>query len=120
MFRRVIAVAIVSLFTLAPLARAEPYMQTLTSTTQNVKVEQWEITSRQVTPECPVNWSVRKIVLHGGKQEGVDVIFVDNGKLQFAVCPTRGMGLLRVDLGDVRLGWDSPVKEIVDPRFINL
>jgi len=43
---------------------------------------------------------------------------VDNGKLQVAVCPTRGMGILWARLGDVRLGWDSPVKETVDPRFV--
>src|SRR5262249_15995176 len=57
---------------------------------------------------------------HGGKQEGVDVIAVDNGKLRFTVVPTRGMGVLAVTMGDVRLGWDSPVKEVVHPRWINL
>jgi len=61
-----------------------------------------------------------QVQVHGGKQEGVDVIVVDNGKLQVAVCPTRGMGILWATLGDVRLGWDSPVKETVDPRFVNL
>jgi hypothetical protein len=30
------------------------------------------------------------------------------------------MGVQRVTLGDVRLGWDSPVKEIVHPQWINL
>ena len=40
-----------------------------------------------------MNWSVHKYALHGGKQEGVDVIEIDNGRLQIAVCPTRGMGL---------------------------
>ena len=45
---------------------------------------------------------------------------MDNGKLRFTVCPTRGMGLLSAQVGDVRLGWDSPVKEIVNPRNINL
>jgi hypothetical protein len=30
------------------------------------------------------------------------------------------MGVLRVQCGDLRLGWDSPVKEIVNPRHINL
>jgi hypothetical protein len=55
-----------------------------------------------------------------GKQEGVDLIEVDNGKLTFAVIPTRGMGLLRAQMGDIRLGWDSPVKEVVNPAYINL
>ena len=47
-------------------------------------------------------------------------IIVNNGKLQFTVVPTRGMGVLEVKLGDVRLGWNSPVKEVVHPRHINL
>jgi len=34
--------------------------------------------------------------------------------------PTRGMSLLKATMGEVRLGWDSPVKEVVHPQFINL
>ena len=65
-------------------------------------------------------WHIRKRILQGGKQEGVEIIEVDNGKLRFCVIPTRGMGILDVNLGDVRLGWDSPIKEVVHPKFINL
>ena len=50
----------------------------------------------------------------------MDVIEVDNGRLRFVVIPTRGMSVLRVESGDVGLGGDSPVKEIVHPQFINL
>ena len=39
------------------------------------------------------------------------MIVVDNGKLKFSVCPTRGMGVLSVTMDDVFLGWNSPVKE---------
>ncbi|MDB5319282.1 MAG: hypothetical protein JWN40_913 [Phycisphaerales bacterium] len=105
---------------LAAAAGGEPFVQVLASSSRNVSVETWEANSRTITPSSPIPWSVRKFKLHGGKQEGVDVIVVDNGKLQVAVCPTRGMGVLWATLGDVRLGWDSPVKEIVDPRFVNL
>jgi hypothetical protein len=55
-------------------------------------------------------WSIHKYTLRGGKQEGVDVIAVNNGKLRFSVVPTRGMNVLRVEAGDLQLGWDSPVK----------
>jgi hypothetical protein len=105
---------------LAKSGAAEPFRQVLTSTSQNIHIESVEIQSRTVTPNSPVPWSVRKLILHGGKQEGVDVIVVDNGKLQFTVVPTRGMGVLSVTMGDVRLGWNSPVQEVVHPRFINL
>jgi hypothetical protein len=65
-------------------------------------------------------WSVQKYTLHGGKQEGVDLIVVNNGRLSFTVVPTRGMNVLKVEMGDIRLGWDSPVKEVVHPQFVNL
>lgn len=98
----------------------KPYIHILTNSAPNVKVESLDVRSREATPQCPIDWSIKKITLRGGKQEGVDMIVIDNGKLQIAICPTRGMGVLWAKLGDVRLGWDSPVKEIVDPRFINL
>lgn len=98
----------------------EPFRQVLISTEQNVHLDAWQAAGRDLTPGCAVNWSVHKYALHGGKQEGVDVIEIDNGRLQIAVCPTRGMGLLWARLGDVRLGWDSPVKETVNPIYINL
>ena len=101
-------------------AQGDKMVQVLTSAERNVRVETWEAAGRQTTPDCPVNWSVRKHTLHGGRQEGVDVIIIDNGKMQIAICPTRGMGVLWATLGDVRLGWDSPVKETVHPQFMNL
>ena len=65
-------------------------------------------------------WSVRRQRLHGGKQDGVDLIVIDNGQMAITVVPTRGMGILRVVSGDLRLGWDSPVREVVHPKYVNL
>jgi Domain of unknown function (DUF4432) len=96
-----------------------PYKKTLTSVKDNLLVETWGVAAEEITPRAP-GWSVKKMTLHGGKQEGVDVIVVDNGRLKFTVCPTRGMGVLSVTLDDVYLGWNSPVKEVVHPRLINL
>jgi galactose mutarotase-like enzyme len=98
---------------------AEPFRATLISSDKNIRVESAEFSGRKITPKSP-GWSIRKLTLHGGKQEGVEVIVVNNGKLEFTVVPTRGMGLLSAKLGDVRLGWNSPVKEVVHPRHINL
>ena len=95
------------------------YRKTLTSVTDNVHVDEWELTAGEVVAGAQ-GCSIRKLTLHGGKQEGVDVIVVDNGKLKFSVCPTRGMGVLSVTMGDIFLGWNSPVKEIVHPKLINL
>ncbi len=63
-------------------------------------------------------WSVQTRTLHGGMQEGVDVVHVSNGKLSFAVLPTRGMGIWKGQCGDIALGWDSPVKWPVHPAFV--
>jgi hypothetical protein len=99
---------------------SEPYRQTLTSASRNIHFDTWQVTHRDFDFKSVAPWSVRKYTLHGGKQEGVDVIVVDNGKLSFTVIPTRGMNVAKVEMGDIRLGWDSPVKEIVHPQFINL
>ncbi len=58
--------------------------------------------------------------LHGGRQEGVSLIEIDNGTMRMTVVPTRGMNVLEAVAGDVRLGWDSPVQEVVNPAFIEL
>ncbi len=98
----------------------EPHRIILTDVGQNVYIETLHITSRQVTPDCPIPWSVDKYVLHGGRQEGVEVIEVNNGRGRFTIVPTRGMSIQQVIMDDLRLGWDSPVKGLVHPKFVNL
>ncbi|MGE0887724.1 MAG: aldose 1-epimerase family protein [Blastocatellales bacterium] len=96
------------------------FHQTLTSTARNFRLDDWQITYRDLDLNTSALWSVKKYTLHGGKQEGVDVIVVENGKLSFTVVPTRGMSVFEARMDDIRLGWNSPVKEIVHPQFINL
>jgi hypothetical protein len=103
---------------LAPAPAAEPFRHLLTSASRGVRTEQWTLTHRDLGTPNP--WSIRKLTLRGGRQEGVDVVVVDNGTLTFTVVPTRGMGILEAIAGDVRLGWDSPVREVVHPQYINL
>jgi hypothetical protein len=95
------------------------YSKKLTSVKENLRVAEWEASAGDFVPGTQ-GWSVRKVTLHGGRQEGVETIVVDNGKLKITVCPTRGMGVLSVTMGDIFLGWNSPVKEIVHPSLINL
>lgn len=64
------------------------------------------------------SWSVQTRTLRGGKQDGVDVVEINNGKLSFSVILTRGMGIWKGQLGDIRLGWNSPVKDPVHPAYI--
>lgn len=98
---------------------AKSISQTLISAEQNLHLTGHSLDSRTLAPDCPMPWTVRMDTLHGGKQEGVDLITIDNGLIQVRVCPTRGMGIIDAHLGDLRLGWNSPVKEIVHPAFVN-
>ncbi|MGD8786070.1 MAG: DUF4432 family protein [Phycisphaerales bacterium] len=98
----------------------EPFRVVLTDVEKNIYRESLNLTSSDITPDCPVSWSVRKYVLHGGKQEGVELVEVDNGKFSLTIVPTRGMSIQQVLMDDLRLGWDSPVKGLVHPKYINL
>jgi len=92
----------------------------LTSVEQNVDVADWRITSREVGVAAGIPWSVRKHRLHGGRQDGVDLIVLDNGRMTITLVPTRGMGILHVVMDDLRLGWSSPVREVVHPKYVDL
>jgi hypothetical protein len=107
-------IAVFSFATMLGMNAAEKVQQVLTSAERGIYVEAWSLSPPGA------NWSVKKTVLRGGKQEGVDVITVNNGKLSFTVSPTRGMGLLRAKMGQVVLEWQSPVKEVVHPKYVNL
>ena len=102
------------------LVRIGSTRKTLISASGNLRVDEWQLVqpTTDKTPGKP--WAIRKRVLRGGKQDGVDIVEVDNGALRIVVCPTRGMSILEVVAGDVRLGWNSPVKEVVHPKFIRL
>jgi len=111
----------ISLIMTSALVHSETYYQVLTSTKRDINTESWKLSSDDFPGyKSKARWSVSKRTLHGGKQEGVELIEVDNGKLQFRVIPTRGMSVLDVVHGDVRLGWNSPVEEVVHPSYINL
>ncbi|MBN1395482.1 MAG: DUF4432 family protein, partial [Pirellulales bacterium] len=63
-------------------------------------------------------FSVSKRTLRGGLREGVDFIEVDNGRLWFAVVPTRGMGVWGAICDELHLGWAAPVDGPVNPAFV--
>jgi hypothetical protein len=82
--------------------------------------EAFTVTSAQLGAKADKPFSVTLRNLHGGRQEGVSVIDIDNGSMKLTVVPTRGMNVLKASVGDVRMGWDSPVKEVVNPAFVEL
>jgi hypothetical protein len=101
-------------------SHAQTHKVDLISSAKNINCQDSSILGKEFTPDCDTPWSVNIKTLHGGKQEGVRLITLDNGKLQIVVIPTRGMGVLSVAMGDLKLGWKSPVSEIVHPKHVNL
>jgi len=65
-------------------------------------------------------YSVTKRTLTAGRSRGMDVVEVDNGRLRFALLPTRGMGLWRAACGSLQLGWRAPVAGPVHPSLVPL
>jgi len=100
--------------------QSKDFKKLLIASERNIRTRNWKISADQLTPECRFPWRIKKTVLRGGKQEDVDLISVHNGNLGFSIVPTRGMGLLKAEMDGIRIGWDSPVKEIVHPRQMNL
>ena len=82
--------------------------------------QDWRITSQELGLKVDKPFSVSVRNLHGGRQEGVCIVDIDNGVMKISVVPTRGMNVLEAVAGKVRLGWDSPVSEVVNPAFIEL
>ncbi|MCA9041536.1 MAG: aldose 1-epimerase family protein [Planctomycetaceae bacterium] len=64
--------------------------------------------------------SIHKQTLKGGRSAGVELIEIDNGHLKISLLPTRGMGILKVKAGETDFSWSSPVKQPVNPAFVNL
>jgi len=91
---------------------------TITDVHSDVYVEQISLAPEHVGGPAR-GYTVVKRRLHGGLRDGVDTIEVYNGAFRFVVVPTRGMGIWRAALGDMELGWESPVKGPVHPSFVN-
>lgn len=64
--------------------------------------------------------SIGKSTKRGGLSDGVDVLHVINGDFSFRILPTRGMGIWDMFLHGERIGWNSPVRGPVHPKFVDL
>jgi hypothetical protein len=95
------------------------YSKVVTDAENGVSVKEWALDAAEVGLATG-KWNVSRKTLTGGRQEGVELIQVDNGLLRFSVVPSRGFHIWEGQVEDIRLGWDSPVKEIVHPQFVNL
>ncbi|MFO1248703.1 MAG: aldose 1-epimerase family protein [Alphaproteobacteria bacterium] len=112
--------AVFALCAIALPVQAAEQSKVLIDAANNLNTANWKVTSADWGDKKGPAWSVQLKTLHGGRQEGVQVIEVDNGKMTFTVVPTRGFELWKANIGSLRLGWDSPVKEIIHPSYIRL
>ncbi|MFP4026215.1 MAG: aldose 1-epimerase family protein [Candidatus Brocadiia bacterium] len=90
----------------------------LIDSARNIRREGWQIDSSVVADYDGPPWCVTKYMLHGGKQEGVDALEIDNGEMTVTIISTRGMNVLQACTAETTLGWQSPVREVVHPAYI--
>src|SRR5258705_6109205 len=100
---------------------ADEHAKVRIDTASNLATANWKTSSAEWAGKT--SWSVQLRTLHGGRQEGVQVIDVDNGAMTFTIVPTRGFEVWKAEVlkpgaGKLRLGWDSPVGEIIHPSYI--
>ena len=58
--------------------------------------------------------------LRGGVREGVRLVELVAGTTRVLILPDRGLGIWKMFCGEVELGWQSPVRGPVHPRFVPL
>ncbi|MGQ9504485.1 MAG: aldose 1-epimerase family protein [Thermogutta sp.] len=91
----------------------------ITDVARGIALEELTLTAG-MTSAIPKDVCITKRTLHGGLQDGVEVLEVNNGQLRFLVIPTRGMGIWRAWCGDIQLGWQAPVHGPVHPKWVDL
>lgn len=91
----------------------------ITDVAKNIWHDSFEWSESSASATRAAKWSVRQRILRGGLSDGVEVVEIDNGALRLEILTTRGMGVWRGDLQGIPLGWDSPVKLPVHPKFVS-
>lgn len=96
------------------------YRFVLTDVERALWTESWTIDESTLPLGTKHTWRVQKTALKGGLQDGVDLIEIDNGALSVFIVPTRGMGIWKGTYRGISLGWESPVRDLVNPAFMDL
>ena len=96
------------------------YRFVLTDVEQALWTESWTVDESTLPLGAGHTWRVQKTALKGGLQDGVDLIEIDNGALSIFIIPTRGMGIWKGIYRGIHLGWESPVRDLVNPAFVDL
>jgi len=65
-----------------------PHSKILIDTASNLAIANWKVSAAEWGSKT--DWNIALRTLHGGRQEGVQVIEVDNGAMTFTIVPPRG------------------------------
>ncbi len=95
------------------------YRYVLTNVEQALWTESWAVDGDALPLNAGPAWRVEKRSFKGGLQDGVELIEVDNGAFSIFIVPTRGMGIWKGIYRGIPLGWESPVRDLVHPAFID-
>ncbi len=98
---------------------AAQFERVLTAARNNRNEAFYELSSNNFPGMDCTPWRITKYGLSGGKQQGVEVVELDNGHMTVVVLPTRGMGVLEALTEELSLGWTSPVKQVVHPAYVD-
>ncbi len=58
--------------------------------------------------------------LRGGRCDGVLLIELTAGPTHVWIVPDRGLGIWKIESGNIKLGWQSPIAGPVHPKFVPL
>ena len=86
---------------------------------QHIDVANLSLNAEQMGLPKDLPIQVSQSCLVGGKQAGSRVITLTVGETTIRIAPTRAMAVLDASRNGVHFGWQSPVKDIVHPSFIN-
>lgn len=113
---KIISLAVLACFTTMT-ANAKEFV--LIDTEKDVAKGNWSISNKDLGINAE-KFFIVNTVLKGGKQEGSELLTINSNDFTIKLSPTRGLGIISVVGDGIRMGWDSPVDEIVHPKFINL
>lgn len=88
----------------------------LADATKDVHVDELSVTPEQLGAKG--SFSVKKRQLQTGLSQGVDTVEISTGPFRFVVLPTRGMGIWKAWHQQTEIGWQSPVRGPVHPKFV--
>ncbi|MCA9192296.1 MAG: aldose 1-epimerase family protein [Planctomycetales bacterium] len=64
------------------------------------------------------SFHLKRVVLEDGPRAGVELLYVDTGRVRAAICPTRGLSLWQATIDGHFCGWKSPVEGPIHPAHV--